>query len=61
MTTQTLSKTEAPVLPELDRPDAAQIGDEILMASAAATKVRRVRTGTGPSESRAWTQSGSVD
>lgn len=61
MTTQTLTLTKQPVETELDRPDAGQIGDEILLASVAATKVRRVKTGTGPSESRAWTQSGSVD
>lgn len=60
MTTQTLS----PVLPELDRPDAEQIGDDILLESAAATKVARVsgaRNGRQSADSRAWTKSGNVD
>lgn len=64
MTTLTLTKSPA-VLPELDRPDAAQIGDEILLASAAATKVARVsgaaRRGRQSADSRAWTKSGNVD
>lgn len=62
MTTLTLTKT--PVLPELDRPDAAQIGDEILLASAASVKLARVsggRSGRQSAESRAWTKSGNVD
>ena len=60
----TLTLTKSPVLPELDRPDAAQIGDEILLASAAATKVARVsgsRRGRQSADSRAWTKSGNVD
>lgn len=62
MTTQTI----APVLPELDRPDAEQIGDEILLESAAALKVARVsgaarRGGRQSADSRAWTKSGNVD
>ncbi len=57
-----LTLTKAPVVPELDRPDADQIGDEILLATAAATKVRRVRGGDPiRSESRAWSTSGRVD
>jgi hypothetical protein len=60
MTTLTLTKT--PVLPDLDRPDADQIGDEILLDSAAHTKVRTVRSGDARrTESRAWTRSGRVD
>ena len=65
MTTLTLTKTPlAPVVPELDRPDADQIGDEILLASAAATKVARVRAGDSrrtETSVRAWTRSGNVD
>jgi hypothetical protein len=62
----TLTKApEAPVIPDLDRPDADQIGDEILLESASRTKVGRVhglRSGSMQSaEARAWTRSGSVD
>lgn len=60
----TLTLTKAPVLPELDRPDAAQIGDEILLAVAAATKVATVRSGDSrrtETSVRAWTRSGNVD
>jgi hypothetical protein len=62
MTAFTLTK--APVVPELDRPDAAQIGDEILLASAASVKLARVsgvRNGRQSADSRAWTKSGNVD
>jgi hypothetical protein len=62
MTTLTLTKT--PVLPELDRPDADQIGDEILLAAAAATKVARVSGGDSrrtETSVRAWSKSGNVD
>jgi hypothetical protein len=62
MTTLTLTKT--PVVPELDRPDADQIGDEILLASVAATKVARVRGGDfrrTEKSVRAWSRSGNVD
>jgi hypothetical protein len=63
--TLTLTKApQAPVVPELDRPDAAQMGDEILLASAAATKVARVRGGDSRRTEtfvRAWTRSGNVD
>lgn len=65
MTTLTLTKTPlAPVLPELDRPDADQIGDEILLEAAAATKVARVRSGDSrrtETSVRAWSRSGNVD
>lgn len=65
MTTLTLTKTPvAPVVPELDRPDAAQLGDEILLASVAATKVARVRGGDSrrtEKSVRAWSKSGNVD
>lgn len=60
----TLTLTKAPVLPELDRPDADQIGDEILLASAATTKVGRVRGGDSrrtETSVRAWSKSGNVD
>jgi hypothetical protein len=62
MTTMTLTK--APVVPELDRPDADQIGDEILLESVAATKVARVRSGDSrrtEKSVRAWSKSGNVD
>ena len=64
MTTLTLTKPPAPVVPDLDRPDADQIGDEILLASAAATKVARVSGGDSrrtETSVRAWTRSGNVD
>lgn len=66
MTTLTLTKipTAPAVVPELDRPDAGQIGDEILLASAANTKTARVRGGTArrtETSVRAWTRSGNVD
>lgn len=65
MTTLTLTKTPlAPVLPELDRPDADQIADEILLEAAAATKVATVSGGTfrrTETSVRAWTRSGNVD
>ena len=60
----TLTLTKAPVLPELDRPDADQIGDEILIESAANTKVARVRSGDSrrtETSVRAWSKSGNVD
>jgi hypothetical protein len=62
MTTMTLTK--APVVPELDRPDADQIGDEILLDAVAATKVARVRSGDfrrTETSVRAWSKSGNVD
>lgn len=62
--TATLTLTKAPVLPALDRPDAAQIGDEILLDSAANTKVSRVRGGDSrrtEKSVRAWSKSGNVD
>jgi hypothetical protein len=67
MNALTLTKTpvEAPVLPELERPDADQIGDEILLASAASTKVAKVTAGgigrNQSAQSRAWTLGGRVD
>jgi hypothetical protein len=61
----TLTLTKAPVLPELDRPDAVEIGDEILLESAANAKVDRVSGGRGSArqsaEARAWTSAGQVD
>jgi hypothetical protein len=65
MTTLTLTKAPlAPVVPELDRPDADQMGDEILLDAVAATKVARVRSGDSrrtETSVRAWTRSGNVD
>jgi hypothetical protein len=65
MTTLTLTKPQtAPVVPALDRPDADQIGDEILLAVAAATKVATVRAGDSRRTQtgvRAWTKRGNVD
>jgi hypothetical protein len=61
--TLTLTKTPQ-VLPELDRPDADQIGDEILLAAAAANKVARVSGGDfrrTETSVRAWSKSGNVD
>jgi hypothetical protein len=51
-------------VPDLDRPDADQIGDEILLAVAAATKVATVRAGDSRRTEtgvRAWSKSGNVD
>ena len=64
MNTLTLTKSPATAPAELDRPDAAQIGDDILLEAAAATKVARVsgvRGGRQSADSRAWTKSGNVD
>lgn len=65
MNTQTLTKPQAPVLPELDRPDAEEIGDEILLEAAANVKVGKVhagaRTANQSADSRAWTSRGRVD
>lgn len=64
--TLTKALTEAPVIPDLDRPDAETIGDEILLASAAKTRAGQVRGGNFRSDrqsadARAWTRSGNVD
>ena len=60
-----LTLTKTPVLPVLDRPDADQIADEILLESAANTKTAKVHGATrgfGQSaDSRAWTSMGKVD
>lgn len=64
-----LSLTKAPaVLPDLDRTDADEIGDEILLESAAKAKAGKVRgtvagraRGNQSAESRAWTSTGQVD
>ena len=64
MTTLTLTKSPAPVLPDLDRPDADQLADEILLGAAAATKVATVSGGTfrrTERSVRAWSKSGNVD
>lgn len=67
MSTLTLTKapTKAPVIPELDRPDADEIGDEILLESAAKVKTGKVRGSVRgarqSAESRAWTNQGRVD
>lgn len=62
MTTATMVPTEAPVIPELDRPDADQIGDEILLDSASKTRPGRVMSPTQrAAESRAWSFGGNVD
>lgn len=57
--------TEAPVLPDLDRPDAAEIGDEILLDAATRTRVGKVhagrRTANQSRDARAWTSRGRVD
>lgn len=63
MSTQTLP-VQAPAVPDLDRPDGDQIGDEILIASAGAAKTTRVSgtsSRTQQHEARAWTKSGYVD
>lgn len=59
---------EAPVLPELDRPDADELADEILLSSAATVKVAKVTAGTSRASfsgqvarTRAWTRGGRVD
>ena len=61
----TLTLTKAPVLPDLDRPDADQIADEILLESAANTKAGKVHGATRgerqSADSRAWTSTGKVD
>lgn len=65
MSTSTLTKPKAPVIPDLDRPDAEEIGDEILLDAAANTKVGKVHAGTRTinqsADSRAWTSRGRVD
>jgi len=57
--------TEAPVLPDLDRPDAAEIGDEILLEAATRVRVGKVhagrRTANQSADARAWTSRGRVD
>ena len=63
MTTKNLEVT-APAVPDLDRPDADLLGDEILLASAATTKTARVSGSSSATQShtaRAWTSVGSVD
>lgn len=61
----TLTLTEAPVIPDLDRPDADQIGDEILLDAAKTAKVGKVHAGTRTAnqsrDARAWTSRGRVD
>lgn len=60
----TLTLTKAPVAPVLDRPDADQIGDEILLNAVATTKVARVRGGDSrrtETSVRAWSKRGNVD
>ena len=61
----TLTLTKAPVVPDLDRPDADQIADEILLESAANTKVGKVhgttRGARQSADARAWTSAGNVD
>ena len=65
---------ETPVLPELDRPDADELADEILLGSAATVKVAKVTAGTSRArfggsvasiartgQTRAWTRGGRVD
>ena len=62
---------EAPVLPELDRPDAGELADQVLLSSAATVKVATVRAGTSQAtpgqparvstSTRAWTRGGAVD
>ncbi len=63
--TLTRTPVEAPVIPDLDRPDAEKIGDEILLESAAKAKVGVVRGGQSSArqsaDARAWTRSGNVD
>jgi hypothetical protein len=69
-----LAAVEAPVLPDFDRPDADELADEILLSSAATTKVAKVTAGTSRSrfsgqvaniartgQTRAWTRGGRVD
>lgn len=63
MSTLTLAKT--PVVPDLDRPDADQIADEIVLESAAKVKTGRVhgrtRGARQSADARAWTRAGNVD
>ena len=63
---ETLTLTKAPAapatIPELDRPDADQIGDEILLDAAAKARPGRVTSATQrTAESRAWSFGGNVD
>lgn len=46
-------------LPEIDTTEAARLGDEILMGSAKAEKVKRVKGSAGTV--RAWSRGGNVD
>lgn len=48
-------------LPDLDDAIGHAIGDEILLASAASTKVAKVKAGQARAESRAWSFGGNVD
>lgn len=58
---------EAPALPDLDETLGDQLGDEILIVAAAASKVATVPAGpasggmTQSHQARAWTGGGSVD
>lgn len=68
MSTLTLTKaplaTEVEVVPDFDRTDGDEIGDEILLESAKSAKVGTVAGGRGAfqsADSRAWTRGGSVD
>lgn len=65
MSTRTLTKPQAPVIPDLDRPDAEELGDSILMEAAANAKVGKVhaarRTANQSADARAWTSRGRVD
>ena len=60
------STTATPILPDLDPAVGNEIGDEILLDAAAASKVAKVKSGgtstrfTG-SQSRAWSLGGNVD
>jgi hypothetical protein len=60
-----VKRAPAPALPELDRPDADQIGDEILLEAAGKVRNGRVSGGTSSSrqsaDARAWTLGGRVD
>jgi hypothetical protein len=61
----TLTLTKAPVVPDLERPDADEIGDEILLEAAGKVKTAKVSGAVNgfrqSAEARAWTKSGNVD
>jgi hypothetical protein len=63
----TVEPTLTPDLPDLDPAVVDRIGDEILLTTAAATKVATVKAGTSRRqpgvmfETRSWSRNGNVD